>query len=455
MSFTAKIIFLYIFILGLAFTFLVPPLQKPDEHGHFIRSILVSHGKIFLTNKDGSLPIEKQYYDLIHDPLLNKIPYRPKVKFDTRSYIRSPFADKSAYKSVNELTWGQFMLPASSYIPYVIGISIARLLSLNAYLTFFMGRLSMFLLAFVWMIFLYKKIPQAFRPILLFVFAIPMFIHQITGYNYDAMQYMMGFSLFVLILNLLQKRKLIWTDLGLLSGVFILYLILKLSFEPMLLLLFLIPYKKIDNKFVGYIKKIFFIIVIILAGYFLIKSTFFMSASRYTHHPIGINPTLQVQYILNHPIKYIQIFTQSSIHLAKFHLQGLIGIFGWLDYSMDWWVYGLFIIAAVYVIFTIKLKNKERMKLWQILLVYGSVFLTYTFMMTIFYLNWKMVGSSAIDGTQGRYFISLLPFVMLGLAQAKRLTLKQIHSHWIKILLIFILFSLIVSIVNSIQTRYY
>lgn len=455
MSFTAKIIFLYIFILGLAFTFLVPPLQKPDEHGHFIRSILLSHGKVFLTNKDERLSIEKQYYDLIHDPLLNAIPYYSQIKFNTAWYITSPFAAKSAYKLVNETTWGQFMLPASSYIPYAVGVSISRLFHLNAYLTFFIGRLTMFLLAFVWMIFLYKKIPHTFKPILLFVFSIPMLIHQITGYNYDAMQYMMGFSLFVLMLNLLQIRKLTWTHLGLLSGVFILYLILKLSFEPMLLLIFLIPFKKIDRKLFGYLKKIFFIIAIILACYFLIKSTFFISASRYTHHPKGINPTLQIQYILNHPIKYIQIFTQSSINLAKFHVQGLIGIFGWLDYSMEPWVYILFIGTSVHLVFTTKLEKKDRMKPWQILLILGSVFLTYAFIMTLFYLNWKTVGSPVIDGTQGRYFMSLLPFVLLSAIQLKRQSPKGILPKWLRILLIFFLFLVIVSVVNAIQARYY
>ncbi|MBI4974184.1 DUF2142 domain-containing protein [Candidatus Roizmanbacteria bacterium] len=455
MSLTAKIVFLYIFILGLAFTFVVPPLQKPDEHGHFIRTILLSHGKIFLTNKDGVLPIEKQYYELVHDPLLNKIPYHPRIKFYTRWYIRSPFADKDAYKLVNESTWGQFMLPATSYIPYAVGISIARLFQLNAYLTFFMGRLSMFLLAFVWMIFLYKKIPQAFKPILLFVFSLPMLIHQITGYNYDAMQCMMGFSLFVLILNLLQKRKLSLPELTALGGTFLLFLIMKLSFEPMLLLIFLIPYKKIAGSFSQYVKKIIFVLVILLAGYFLIKSTFFISASRYSHHPKGVNPAQQVQYILNHPINYLQNFMQSSLRLSKFHLQGLIGIFGWLDYSMAWWVYVLYLFASIYLICSINLEKSERMNPWQIMLILGSVFLTYSFMLTIFYLNWKTVGSPVIDGTQGRYFISLLPFILLGFVQLRWCSPKWILPKWMKIVLVFVLFLLIVSIINSIQTRYY
>jgi len=419
MKFIVKLIFIYIFILGLAFTFLVPPLQKPDEHGHFIRSILLSHGKIILTNKDEELPIEKQYFDLIHDPLLNKLPYHPNTKFDLRWYKRAIFAEKDAYKLVNESTWGQFMLPASSYIPHSIGIIIARLLHLNAYLTFFMGRFAMFLLAFVWMIFLYRKTPQTFKPILLFVFSLPMLIHQITGYNYDAIQYMVGFSLFVLMLNLLQKKKLIIYDFCLLAVFFIFFLITKLSFEPMLLLIFLIPFKKIDAKLANYAKKMALLLTVILLGYFIAKSPFFISASNYTHHPKGVNPVLQAQYILHNPIHYVQIFTQSTIHLAKFHIQGIIGLFGWLDYSLDWWMYFVFIATAGYIIYKVKLKRNEFIETWQILLIACSLFLTYSFMMTIFYLNWKMVGSRSIDGTQGRYFIVFVPFILYLLLQLK------------------------------------
>ena len=193
----------------------------------------------------------------------------------------------------------------------------------------------------------------------------------------------------------------------------------------------------------------------ILAGYFLVKSIFFISASQYIHHPKGVNPIQQIQYILNHPINYLQNFIQSSIHLAKFHLQGLIGIFGWLDYSMDWWVYALFIGVGIYLVYTTKMSSKDRMKPWQIILIFGSIFFTYAFMMTIFYLNWKTVGSPIIDGTQGRYFISLLPFVLLGAIQLKRHTPNGIAPKWLGILLVFFLFLVIVSVVNAIQTRYY
>jgi len=246
-----------------------------------------------------------------------------------------------------------------------------------------------------------------------------MFIHQITGYNYDATQYLTALSLFVLILNLLQKKKLSLRDLALLITINILFLITKLSYEPMLLLVFVIPYNKIASSFLEYIKKVSFILIAIVFCYILFKLSFFISSSGYTHHPKGINPIAQMQYILHNPIHYLFTFIQSSIRLTKFHTQGIIGIFGWLDYSMDWWVYLMFICFFLCMVYAIKPGKKDQLQLWQILLIPVSLFLTYAFMMTIFYLNWKTVGSSVIDGTQGRYFIVFTPFVLYFLIHLK------------------------------------
>jgi len=246
-----------------------------------------------------------------------------------------------------------------------------------------------------------------------------MFIHQVTGYNYDATQYLMALSLFVLILNLLQKKKLSLRDLALLITIYIFFLITKLSYEPMLFLVFVIPRNKIAFSFLEYVKKVSFILITIVSGYVLFKFSFFISSSGYTHHPKEVNPLAQLQYILQNPINYLSIFVQSSVRLAKFHMQGIIGIFGWLDYSMDWWVYLMFVCFFLCLVYAIKPNKKEQLQLWQILLIPVSLFLTYAFMMTIFYLNWKTVGSSVIDGTQGRYFIVFTPFVLYFLIHLK------------------------------------
>ncbi|MFA5136673.1 MAG: DUF2142 domain-containing protein [Patescibacteria group bacterium] len=457
MNLISKYIFIYVFILGLAFTFLVPPLQKPDEHAHFIRSLLLSQGKLYLTEKDTSLLIEKKYRDFIHDPHLNSIPYRREMKFDPVWYAQASSGSYEDAKQVKEQTWGQFMFPGSAYIPYAAGILFSTLLSQSVYITFFIGRFTMFLFAFLVMIYLYRKNTPAYRPILLYVYALPMFIHQITGYNYDAMQYIAGLSLFTLLINLFEKRRLTGHDLALLSVSFIVFLIMKMSFEPMMLLLFLIPAKNICAKALCYIKKTGLVILTILTGYMLAKLPFFLSATRYTYHPPGINPARQMAYILNHPLRYLSTFIDSTIDLFAFHAQGIIGIFGWLDYSLPFWIYAVYGIAALVVLYvTIPLIDK-RLTRKQIFLIFLSIFFSYFLTMTVFYLNWKPVGSSSIDGTQGRYFIVFLPFVLYAVSHMLNIKYRIPKSPGITghVIFLVILGFTLATIVNTIQMRYY
>ena len=56
----------------------------------------------------------------------------------------------------------------------------------------------------------------------------------------------------------------------------------------------------------------------------------------------------------------------------------------------------MFIGTGIYLVCTIKLGSKERLKLWQIVIVFGSVFLTYAFMMTIFTLIGKWLDHKSL-----------------------------------------------------------
>lgn len=449
MKFAEKLVFVYIFILGLSFTFLVPPLQKPDEHGHFKRAVYLRQGYIFLWNDGKKLPLDKQLYELINNKSLNAIPYRPTVKFNPNIYQVPLFSLSQDFKPVYIKEKAEFMLGAFAYIPHATGLFLARILHLNAFVTFFTGRFAMFLCSFIWMIFLYKKTKKPYKYILLFAFSLPMTIHQISAYNYDGMNFMMGFTLFSVFTRLYVQKKLSNRNLTIFGITLFLFLISKVIYEPLLLIALLIPYKKISPQMGIYMKKMCILLLAIIIGYFILKSPIYVSSLSYREHPVGVNPSKQILYILNNPIQYTEIFITSAWNLKKFHLQSAIGIFGWLDYSMDAWMYFVWIVGAVFMIYKLKLKKNELMNTRSIIFLYMIIFIEYAFIQTFFYLNWKQVGSPVIDGTQGRYFISLIPFVLLGIVQIKyNQTMKKILMTIILLLFTFL-------IIRKIILRYY
>ncbi len=448
MKFTEKLVFLYIFVLGIAFTFLVPPLQKPDEHGHFKRAIYLRQGYVFLWNDGKKLPLDKQLYDLINNSSLNKIPYRPSIKFNPEIYNVPLLVSQNELKPVYIHEKAEFMLGAFAYIPHAVGLFIARILHLNAFVSFFMGRLFMFIFSLIAMIFIYKKTLSPYKYILLLVFSLPMTLHQLSAYNYDGMHLIMGFALFSIFTTLHTQKKITDKNLFWLGVSAYLYLISKVVYEPMVFLILLLPFKKISSNIKVSTKKISLLMISVFFFYIILKLPIYIATPDYTH-PIGVNPLQQVSHILQNPIRYVEIFLTSAWNLKKFHLQSAIGIFGWLDYSLDAWMYFVWIFASIVLIYKLELNKNEHMTTGSTIFLFFILFLEYAYIQTFFYLNWKTVGSPVIDGTQGRYFISLLPFAFLGILQIKyNITLKKIV-----VIMGVLLFTFLV--IRKILLRYY
>jgi len=187
----------------------------------------------------------------------------------------------------------------------------------------------------------------------------------------------------------------------------------------------------------------------VLIPYFVIKLPFFISSYYYRDNPIGVNPLKQIAYIIRDPLHFAAIFVTSFLSNINFHVQGAIGIFGWLDYSMNPFMYFIWIGAACYLIYTIKLKKSDLLPTTKLIVLFSTPILTYMLIQTIFYLGWKTVGSSVIDGTQGRYYLILIPYTLYFCVQAK------CNKHIKRAAVITLGFFALTSLIWTIITRYY
>lgn len=418
MKFWEKVIFIHIFLLGLVFTFLVPPFQKPDEHGHFRRAFYLSRGYIYLFNDGKKLPLDRQLYELMTDKSLSPLPYHPERKIDPPSFTGPVFAGTRAFAPVYQTEKMLFIWGPLAYVPQAMGLLLARLLHLNAYLTFYAGRAAIFAFSYCMAIWLYRRTGKPYRYILLFVLSLPMTLHQLTAYSYDAVHCLLGFLVFSLFASMVSAKKVRYRQLILFGTAMVAFMISKLSYEPLLMLILVIPRDRIARNWLTYLKIITLWIAGVVSVYFLLTLPTYISAATYIH-PAGINPGAQLRSILNNPFSYSQILASSSLNLLKFHVQGLIGILGWLDYSLDLWMYGVYGIAAVWLLYRLKIPPSDQLGLTRTVMLAALLLLNYVFIMTVFYLNWKTVGARQIDGTQGRYFIVFVPPMLYLLLQLK------------------------------------
>jgi uncharacterized membrane protein len=170
-----------------------------------------------------------------------------------------------------------------------------------------------------------------------------------------------------------------------------------------------------------------------------------------------INPLQQINFIISNPLNVFIILIKTTIERFPFYLQSLIGIFGWLEYGLDpisYFIYGLFFI---YVIFRARRAfppQKNKKILLSIILI-----ISYIFIVLLAFVFNTPSGSFTAHGVQGRYFIPLLPFIILLIVQfTQKITLFKrirIGERLKNIIYILLVGYLIAATFYSVFNRYY
>lgn len=438
----SKLILYFLIPLQLLFfTFLVPPFQKPDEQPHFEKSLLISKGYLFCQKKsDNTVKLEKRYIDFIKSPYLDLLTHKRNAKLPLPVFSKGLFSNDQSNKKVDFNIDHLCSFPIISYLPQAFTLTITSLFKLNPVLSLYFGRLAMSILGYFWFLYLYKKIADDYKLILLFTFAIPMTLHQISSFSYDALHIMFALTFFVLIINYRLKKKLDFRHYFKLF--FVLFLFLwskKIGYETFFLFLFLIPFQ---------VKPIIISSLVFIPFYFLSKLTGFYDLHSSLSNQV-INPLNQLSFLLSNPINIIKVVAITTIERLGFYLQSLIGIFGWLEYGLDplsYFLYGLFFI---YLLMNIHLPRRYILCKKKNFLLFGTLLISYIYIILLAYVFNTTVGVSSAHGVQGRYFIPFLPFIILFIIQIKDYPVFQ------KILYCLMILFLIFSTFYSIYARYY
>jgi len=425
----------------LIFTFLVPPFQKPDEQPHFEKSLLISKGYLFCQKKSNNkIKLEKKYVDLIKNPYLDLLTHGKSSKLPLPIFFKDLFSNGQSNKKVDFNIDHLCSFPLISYLPQAITLKILSIININPIQSIYFVRLIMSILGYFWFLYLYRKIVDDYKLILLFTFALPMTLHQISSLSYDVFNIMLALTFFVLIINYRLKRKInYWQYFKLFFVLFLFLWSKKIGYETFFLFLFLIPFKT---------KPIIMFTLLFIPLYFLSK----LSGSfdlQYSLSNQVINSLHQLSFLLSNPINIIKVIIITTIHRLGFYLQSLIGIFGWLEYGLDplsYFLYGLFFI---YLLININLPKKYMLSKKENFLLFCALLISYIFIVLLVYVFNTIPGTLIAHGVQGRYFIPFLPFIILFIIQIKNNPIFQ------KILYLLIIFFLIFSTFNSIYTRYY
>ena len=407
-------------IICFMFMIAMPTFKNHDELYHWIRSYEVSTGVFATKVEDGVEGTE----------LPAAITAIMKSDWTTTTYPDVKYAlgielDENDTYKIDSTTSALYAF--IQYVPQAIGIAIARIFTDKPLIMAYAGRIFNILFS---MFILYKaiKLMPFGKKIFLTLSYIPIAIEGFSSLSPDAMTISMSFLYIAYILNLAfnenkkvgKKEKITLTILSIIVA------LCKIVYLPLVLLLFIIPKEKFckdtENKQLPKSKKIFdkqnktkFINIVIIAGVAVIINLLWLGfTSRYLANFREGDSKYQVILFFKNPINYIGKLIYTVNLNGTSYLTSMLGeALGWGELVRLKFIVpsAMFILILIEIITDDTLRNKFSLS--QKFVLIATLLIIVLLIFTSLYVQWTTVGSESILGVQGRYFIPILPILML------------------------------------------
>ncbi|WP_303977069.1 DUF2142 domain-containing protein [Streptococcus danieliae] len=412
-------------VFGLLFILIIPPMTAPDEIGHFAKSYAFSQGKIvpyFLESAENPFKTWNQYGFNLPASIseLNQnvigIGYNPTDKFDYSSLIATNFTSSN---NVFVPLGGQLNYSFFQYIPQILAISISKLFASSMLSVYYATRIVNFL-SYVFILFLAIKWAKFAKWGFVLLALNPMFLLLATSTSGDAFTNAISFLFVAILSNLISDEEM---NKKKLYSSFVL-MIMMIQMKPTLimfgLLYFLIPNKNFSiwSKFLYGIS----ILVSSLVIYYLWGKLFPSQDVMYIDFA---SPSEQIRFLLEKPLHFVTVIQNTIDEHGEFLFHSYTGKYGLLNRNIPFWtvwVYYLFVVFAVFIREHDQLIVSNIMRLTSIVFLFGYVLLTFIAL----YQIWSPLGSSTIQGLQGRYFIPSGAFALLAITPNKDIIAKKL-----------------------------
>lgn len=410
--------------LGIIYLFVIPPFVVPDEGLHFLtvyekseallgNSVLDNEGRVIVPS----------------DALWGG----DKRQATADTYIQFMEGALGQSNSTTEEVVTRTPLTESlhpGYLPQIVGVAFAELLSFNYEQILLTGRLFA-LLWYCFIIFWAVKLMPYGKTFLTISAILPMTMQQVVSYNYDSVLIGICFFLIAYLMNLICTERLIkWRDWILLGSLAIAIASIKLVYLPIFCLAFAIP----CVKFGGSKKKIFGTVWI---GSISIVTIFVTKLATISSYAVdtglsteGSVDNMSILYCLNHMWLTIQMIYRTFEREFTHYLPEMIASpLGWLEVEIpNILVLGFILVLLLSIV---KYQNIERRI--QVGVQMNAVFVVFVVIALIMIatLSWTPTSSGVIVGIQGRYFLPALPLAILILENNVFVLRKRISNYLI------------------------
>ena len=405
-----KVFVFTILCLGVIYNFVLTPYMTPDESYHIDMSYRHSNtllgiesageNKCYKRQDDTELEFTSspslENYKIIYDGLFSMAENDTLVEAEATSTTEAPMI---------------------IYLPAVLGMTLARLLHLGTVPMLLLGRWFSLLGFTILTYFGMKKLP--FGKTALFLLAVlPMNLQQCTSFSYDAVITGVSFLYICWCVSLAFGEKQVKATDMLGLGILGIILVYGKSgvYLPLALLIFLIPAARFGGKRVRNLCVLGLFLLPVLC--FLNQNTATVSYIATTTEAtatVGSSTTAgyTIGYFLSQPLELVRMLANTLSDKIAFYLESLVGQkMGWVEIDISEVISMLFWLLLILA----SLKTKEEpmyirtgQKWWIVFVCAVCAGLILAGML----LTWTPRGYVSIEGVQGRYFIPLMPALLL------------------------------------------
>lgn len=412
-------------LTGLRLVYLTPMGQVADEPSHIARAAALTRGIVigrkvqFNIGKVAGVMVDQGLVDASNAEL---VPPGLNVHIPP-AQRKSAQAIKWANKLWFDGASGSVEYLPIFYIPGSLGIGIGHLIGQSPLQALYTGRLLM-LLGFLLMGGYALQVARFGRPLLFVFLALPMTLSLGASFNQDGML-IAACALCVALLTqeAATAPKARWIAAAIFAAVIC-------SKPPYGLLLFcaLIPlqWRGLGRRF---LLMSLFAIPSIMWVLVMLRTSFTPSWGA-SYHPGPLLPgkasdvftapdaAANARVLFAHPLQMILLPYNYIIIDSTALIHEFFGTFGWLtivmpDHVYHWWE----AVLAAAVLASIAGANARSLS-WHVidaLGILGLAVVTVILMELSLYVSWTHVGAATISGVQGRYFLEIMPFLILAL----------------------------------------
>lgn len=415
----AKLENIYIILalgIGVIYILIFPTGTVPDGRTHF-GTVYAQASKLLgveSVDEEGRTILYEKGYVLYTHP-------------DKNSYIDIYENWKSDCEKTEESLQAASVIDNSMfyYFPQIIGVTFARLFSLNAFWVMCLGRIfSLFSYAILnWLAI--KFMP--FGKMIIFITSLlPMALELGTSYSYDS--FLIALSYFSIAYNfyLIYDKEIVqirdWIVLVVLS-VLICNIKVVYIFIPMLCLL--INKKKCVRKTIGCLAVGFGGALCVALTQLANILNMFGSGNSSTMISEEVVSYYTLGYVLTNPLKSLWILYGTIVEKLDFYFTSMLGTsLGWFEIQIP------FVVGVAFFVLILLASVRHENEIVFVDLKQRSFYIAVCVMSFLavelaLMLSYTIWGAEVIEGVQGRYFLPFLPILVLGIMRNDTFILKK------------------------------